>query len=160
MSGFGTEHFERLSFHDNPVYGLGWEIGDPDRGEWHSRLVLDIDHILEWLCGADCRFRFRLAPATLVFEDATDLALMLDQGDSGGQVALQLPTIDRIERAAIGDQKICLDRPYWRWRILFNQPRGGEIAFGASGFALRLRAEPVLSEIQAWPTDRPRPPRT
>ena len=96
----------------------------------------------------------------LIFEDATDLALALDQGPSGGQVALQLPTIDRIERAPIADQKICLDRQYWRWRILFNQPQAGSIAFGASGFRLSLRAEPVLSCVQSWPTDRARPPRT
>ena len=120
-----TAAFDALSWHDNTLYGLRAEIGDPDRGTWHSRLLLDIDYILEWVCATDGRARFQVAPASLVFEDVTDLRLSLDQGDSGCSVAIQLPTIDRIERERLSDQKICLDRPYWRWRICFNQPQGG-----------------------------------
>ena len=152
-----TADFERLSWHDNAVHGLRWEIGDPLRGEWHSRLMLDIDHILDWICGTEDAARFRIAPATLVFEDATDLAVHLPQVDYGTQVALQLLSIDHIDRERVADQKICLDRPYWRWSIHFNLPEGGLIAFGASGFRMDLRAEPVLCEQLQYPTDRPRP---
>jgi hypothetical protein len=152
-----TGDFEQLSFHDNLVHGLRWEIGDPERGEWHSRLLFDIDHILEWICGTDRRPRFRVAPATLVFEDATEMAVHLPHVDYGAQVALQLLSIDHIDRERIADQKICLDRAYWRWTIRFNQPQGGFIALGASGLRLSLRAEPMLVEEQWYPTDRPRP---
>ncbi|MCI0430332.1 MAG: hypothetical protein L0210_07310 [Rhodospirillales bacterium] len=152
-----TAAFERLSWHDNGLHGFRIELGDPERGTWHSRLVLDIDHILEWACGTEGRGLFRVAPATLVFEDVTDLTLALDQGDSGCRVALQIPSIDGIARERLVDQKICLNRPYWRWRIAFNQPRGGLIAFGASGFRQRLRADPVRCDQPWYPTDRERP---
>jgi hypothetical protein len=152
-----NELFDQLTWHDNTLCGLRLEIGDPDRGTWHSRLILDIDHILEWICGTDGRFQFRVAPATLTFEDVTDLKLALDQGDSGCTVALQLPTIDAIERERLLDQKICLDRAYWRWRIVFNQPPNGLITFGASSFHQRLRGNPVLTTSQQFPSDSPRP---
>ncbi len=152
-----TAAFDRLSWHDNTLYGLRAEIGDPDRGTWHSRLLLDIDYILEWICRTDGRAWFEVAPASLVFEDVTDLRLFLDQGDSGCRVAIELATIDGIERERLADQKICLDRPYWRWRIRFNRPNGGLIAFGASGFHQSLRAGPALCAEQRYPSDRVRP---
>ena len=65
------------------------------------------------------------------------------------------PSIDAITRQRIKDQKICLDRPYYRWRIAFNLPPGGEIGFGASGFSMELRADPVLTDEQRLsPADR------
>ena len=146
------DDFARLSWHDNTVYGLRLEIGDPERGDWRSNLVLDIDHIVEWICGSA---RFRVAPATLSFHHATDLRIAVDCGDSGGQVALHALCIDTVARERIVDQKICLDRPYYRWRIAFNWPRGGEIRFAASDFTLALRAEPVLQDQQQLsPLDR------
>ena len=46
------------------------------------------------------------------------------------------------------DQKVYLDRPYYRWRIRLNWPDASEISFGAVGFTQTLRAEPVLTEKQ------------
>jgi hypothetical protein len=147
--------FDDLSWHDNALYGLRLDVGDPSRDDWHSDLALDIDHIVEWLCGVDRRVRFRIAPATLTFHDVTDLTVAIDCGDSGGQVALHPLSIDAITRERIREQKICLDRPYYRWRIALNLPRGGAITFGASGFTQILRAEPVVrDEQQLSPADR------
>jgi hypothetical protein len=140
--------FDGLAWHDNALYGLRIDVGDCERGDWHADLVLDIDHIVEWLCGADGGGRFRVAPATLTFHDATDLEIAIDCGDSGGQVALHPLSIDRITRERIRDQKICLDRPYYRWRIELNWPRAGALTFGASGFSQILRAEPSLLDQQ------------
>jgi hypothetical protein len=61
------------SWHDDALYGMRLDIGDVARGDWLSDLVLDIDHIVEWLCGADGQCRFRVAPATLAFHRVTDL---------------------------------------------------------------------------------------
>ena len=149
--------FSELSWHDNALYGLRLEVGDPARGDWRSALVLDIDHIVEWLCGEDRLVRFLVAPATLAFHDVTDLRIAIDCGDSGGQIALQPLSIDRIAREPIRDQRICLDRPYWRWRIALNWPRAGAITYGASGCAQTLRAEPVLLDQQQLPAGMPRP---
>ncbi len=140
--------FERLSWHDNAVYGVRFDVGDISRDDWHSDLVFDIDHIVEWICGVAGGARFRVAPATLTFHDATDLRIAVDCGDSGCQTALNELSIDAITREPVEDQKICLDRPYYRWRIKLNLPQGGEITFGASGFTQVLRAEPVLRDEQ------------
>jgi len=149
-SSTGTSDFERLSWHDDTLYGLRLEIGDPERNDWRSDLVLDVDHIVEWVRGGDgdggCRFR--VAPATLTFHHATDLKVAVDCGDTGGQVALHALSIDAVTRERIVDQKICFDRMYYRWRIALNWPRGGEICFGASDFTLDLRAEPILQDQQ------------
>ena len=149
-----TAAYDPHAWHDDTLYGLGFRIGDPERGDWRSDLVLDIDHIVEWLKLANGRFGFRVAPAELVFHDVTDLKLAVDWGDSGGQVALNRPSIDQIvrRRQDPADQKICLDRPYHRWQILLNWPSGQVIAFGASGYSLKLRAEPRLCEEQSLPS--------
>ena len=154
---FDTAAFDQLSWHDNAVHGLRIDVGDPNRGQWHSRLILDIDHILEWLCRPDRPWQFRVAPATLTFEDATDLSIQLPDRGFGTQISLSPLSIDGIEREREKDQRICLDRPYWRWTIRLNDPNGGVMAFGASGLQLRLRAEPMLTDQQCYPTDRPRP---
>jgi hypothetical protein len=45
---------------------------------------------------------------------------------------------------------------YFHWQIELNSPQGGEIAFGASGYTLTLRADPVLLDDQRLPpADRP-----
>ena len=53
--------FERLSWHDDTIYGLRFDVGDPERNEWHSNLVVDIDHIVEWLCDETGGARLRVA---------------------------------------------------------------------------------------------------
>jgi hypothetical protein len=145
--------FARLSWHDDTDYGLRFEVGDSARGDWRSELVLELDHIVEWVCGSDRSVRFRVAPATLVFHDITDLRIALDWGDSGHRTALGEPQIDAITRAALEDQKICLDRPYYRWRIALNWPPGGEVGFGASGLTQTLRAAPLLLDQQRLPPE-------
>jgi len=148
--------FEALTWHDNLVYGLRFDVGDATRNDWRSDLVFDIDHITEWVRAAGGQVRFRVAPATLVFHNITDLRIAVDFGDSGSQTMMNELSIANIVRQPVADQKICLDSTYYRWRIDFNLPQGGEIAFGASGLTQELRAEPVLLEEQRFSTlDRP-----
>ena len=92
-----------------------------------------------------------MAPATLIFHDVTDLKIAVDFGDSGNQTSINEMSIHEITREQLSaeEQKVCLDRPYYRWRIALNLPRGGEIAFGASGFTQTPRAEPILTNEQS-----------
>ncbi len=140
--------FDRLSWHDNVIYGMAFETADPEANDWTSDLVLDIDHIVEWLCGVDQRVRFRVAPATLVFHGVTDFSAAIEWPTGGRQVGLQLPSIERIARARVTDHKVYLDRSYWNWRIGLNAPQGARIAFGAVGFTQTLQAEPILQDEQ------------
>jgi hypothetical protein len=141
-------NFEQLSWHDCHVWGLELRVGDVDEGDWTSDLVLYMDFIVEWLCGVAGGAQFRVAPAALVFHGVTDLRIQVDWGNSGFQTALHEVSIDRIERAVIQEQQVYLDRPYYRWRILLNWPRSGEITFGAVGFTQTLSSEAVLTDQQ------------
>jgi hypothetical protein len=140
--------FDDLSWHDCHVWGLSIGAGDPDRGDWTSDLSLDLDFIVEWICAVNQTFQFRVAPATLTFHGVTDLRIGVEWGDGGLQAAIHPISIDRIAREPVEQQKVFLDRPYYRWRIVSNWPAGGEIVFGAVGFTQRLRAEPALSARQ------------
>jgi len=144
--------FDRFSCHDDSVYGLALQLGDPAANDWRSDLVLDIDHIVEWIPG-EAGMRFRVAPATLVFHGVSDLRIEIDWGMHGWQVAPAPPTIDRIERERMREdaQRIFLDRPYYLWRIAFASPSGGSIRFGAVAFDLTLRREPLLLDEQHIP---------
>jgi hypothetical protein len=144
--------FDPFCWHDDPVYGLALRLGDPAANDWRSDLVLDIDHIVEWVRIED-RIRFRIAPATLVFHGVSDLRIDVDWGMRGWQVAPSLPTIDHIERERIGEgeQRIFLDRPYYAWRVAFASPTGGSTSFGAVGFDLTLRREPTVEDEQRVP---------
>ena len=146
------DDFDRLSWHDNAVYGFHLAVGDPERSDWRSDLVFDIDFILEWSNGVEGRYRFRIAPATLTFHHATDLDLSIDWGHgSARQIALSPICIARIDRSPVAEQRVCLDRPYFRWWIDTNWPDGGSIAFGASGFTQVLRAPPIVQDEQSLP---------
>ncbi len=140
--------FERLSWHDCHIWRLDFRVGDPEDGDWTSDLVVGIDYIVEWLCALSGKTTFRIAPAMLVFHGVTDPRIDIDWGNSGFQVAMHDVCIDRIEREAISNQKIYLDRAYYRWRIFLNWPKGGEIAFGAVGFTQTLLADPIVCENQ------------
>src|SRR5215831_13027894 len=150
MQTWTHDDFDTLSWHDCHIWGVALQPGDPDAGDWRSELRLDIDFIVEWLCAVDGTTRFRVAPTNLVFHGVTDLSVHVDW-DGGGQVALHLLSIDGIERERQRDQKVYLDRPYYRWIIRLNWPRDGRITFGAAGFTQTLRAEPVVSPAQSLP---------
>ena len=140
--------FSSLSWHDCHIWAIELRPGDPDEGDWTSDLALDIDFIAEWICGTDGGVLFRVAPATLLFHGVTDPKIDLDCGRAASQVAVHPLAIDGIERELVEEQKVYLDRPYYRWRVRLNWPDGGEIAFGAWGFTQTLRAEPVVTARQ------------
>jgi hypothetical protein len=140
--------FDKLSWHDCHIWAIELHAGDSDAGDWTSDLALDIDFIVEWICGVGGGGQFRVAPASLVFHGVTDPKIQISWGDSGFQTALHPISIGSIEREPIQNQKVYLDRPYYRWRIRLNWPDGGDISFGAFGFTQTLKADPVLTKMQ------------
>ncbi len=139
--------FEQLSWHDCHLWGLAFRAGDAN--DLLSELALDIDFITEWLSGTDAKpCRFRVAPATLLFQEVTDLRVGLDWGSSGLPVALSPACIEAVARELIPDRIVYPGRPYYRWQIRFTWPTGAEMLFNAVGFTLTFQAEPVLSDTQ------------
>ena len=149
QSGFATlADFEGLSLHDDTIYGFRLDTAEPERELWRADLVIDIDHIVEWVCAPGKRAGFKVAPASLAFHDVTDLALALDWGHSGHRSMLSCIAIDRLERQPVTLEGVLGGQVYYRWTIALNCPRDGRITFGASGFTLTLRAPPVFSDEQ------------
>lgn len=131
MKRFWTDaDFPSLSWHDNSVHAFRVIAGKDGIGE----LVLDIDHILEWIESGK-RYDFRVAPAELRFHDVADLRMTLDYPATSA--ALAPFTLDRIE----------VDQAN-HWTLKVNWP-AGEITFSSTGFSQRLTGEPVASSAQS-----------
>lgn len=135
-------HFDELSWHDCAVHGMGFRTDCPEEGAWLHDLVLDIDFITEWICGADRICSFKVAPARLQFHDVTALKIDLDWGGQYGLVTGPFD-IDDITRALIGKESGCCQPPEYAWRITTAGLVGGEITFGATGFTQTLLCEPI-----------------
>ena len=144
-------------WHDNLIYGLHFQPADPDRGLWRSNLVLDIDHIVEWLCGTDGRVRFRVAPASLVFRDVTNLKIDVDFTDRRHPQTVNALSIAQISKEPVEFTRGRGAPPDFDWSIRLNLPQDGQITFGSTGYTLTLRAQPLVLEEQSLPADD-RPP--
>ena len=103
--------FDNLSWHDNIVYGLQFDVGDASQGDWRHDLIFDIDHIVEWVCGVDGGAQFRVAPATLTFHEVTDLRIAVDFGASDCRMAINEMSIDSVARDPVDDKERFPDRP-------------------------------------------------
>src|SRR6184192_625452 len=88
--------FETLSWHDCNIWGMEFQTGDADEGEWTSDVIFNIDYIAEWICGVDRSMHFRVAPARLTFHGVTDPRVAIDWGRSGFQVSPIEVSINRI----------------------------------------------------------------
>lgn len=145
------DDFDGYLWHDNAIHGLRIVEGaDGCSGE----LVLDIDFIVEWLPpqGEDKVFRFRIAPADLVFHEVTDLVVSIDYASS--TAALTPMAIHEIQRQFVTHPT---GYSFFAWKIEINWPRNGFIAFRSSGYTQLLRAEPVIANTQYLsPSERTR----
>lgn len=121
--------FQAMSWHDNHVHGLRIAEGSDGAGE----LVLDIDHILEWLQPTESTFAFRVAPATLTFHEVMDLRVEFDY--AAASAGIVPPSIHEIVR----DGSL--------WTIAINWP-SGQITFSGSRFTQVLRREPAVFDHQ------------
>jgi hypothetical protein len=139
VQSWNESNFDELSWHDNRVHGISICGGQYNEGE----LVLDIDFIVEWLCGVDRTCRFRLAPAVLTFHGVFDLLINLDYASAGaGTVPF---SIDHIEREPITFPNGASGA---RWRICANWPPGLISFANQRGFTQVLRADPIETDEQ------------
>jgi hypothetical protein len=148
---------EDWSWHDDWIHGFVLREPQPDRQLWHSELVLDIDHIVEWVKPepGSSFIRVRIAPATLVFHDVSDLRMAIDFARHWPGNLILLPTIHFIGAGPpTSSHEGYRGPPRYPWRVVMNEPPEGEIAFVATGFTLTLRAEPQFAEDAL----HPRPP--
>ena len=136
--------FDRLSWHDNVIHGFRISLPEPELGDWRSDLILDIDYIVEWLCGDPQDVRFRVAPADLVFHDVGDLKIGLEY-PSGMLSEISINTIHRMPAKPAHDR----GPPSYDWRIEVHAPPRAALSFRASGFTQTLRGEPLTLPQQS-----------
>jgi hypothetical protein len=141
MQRWTDAEFEGMTWHDNHVHALRIVQGEHGSGQ----LILDIDHILEWLPSAGGGFRFRIARAELRFLEVSSLKMSVDY--AAPSAAFGPFALSAIERRTE-------TRPRYNatiWTLTLNWPVG-QIAFEATGFEQHLVTEPVVTDRQ-WLTE-------
>lgn len=123
--------FELMGWHDATLHGMYLEQAE----EGPSRLLLDIDYIVQWVhpVARAKYFRFWVAPATLVFTDVWSLEF------DGSGIGLEIDTLHR-------------PTPDGTWRL---EGHNFEMRFSASGYRQYFRQPPRLTDRQVLsPQDR------
>jgi len=151
MAPTNTEaNFDELSWHDCSIWGMALQNGGGEPAFEPADLAFDIDFIVEWVCVVGAPARFRVAPATLVFHNVTDLRIEVGTTHGGDyRMAVSPLPIIRINRQPIERPGGYPGPPSFAWTLELGTPTPGEIHFGASGFTQELRAEPVLTDRQS-----------
>jgi hypothetical protein len=126
-----------MSWHDNHVHGL--RIVETGNGA--GDLILDVDHIVEWIHCEGPGARFRIVPVTLMFHEVMFLRMSLDYATP--TAAFGPFAIHGIERRTEERARYVAQL----WNISISWPKG-EIAFEGRGFTQRARGEAILSEGQ------------
>jgi hypothetical protein len=128
--------FEEMSWHDNHVHALRIV----EAGEGAGDLILDIDHIVEWIKGVP-GFQFRIVPAKLTFHDVMFPRIALDYAAGTSAFApFMIHGIERREEQRAHYLAIL-------WKIAISCPVG-EISFEARGFTQEAMSAPILSSGQ------------
>jgi hypothetical protein len=129
------QDFEVMGWHDAHLYCF---TVLPETFE----LLFDIDSIVKWVkpTPPEEYFKFWIAPATLVFDDAQNIKVLVEMGP-----LYELQILD-ISRTPVPDKP-----GDWHWLICLT---AGEITFDATGYTQYFRKEPAFSEAQSLGLDR------
>jgi hypothetical protein len=119
--------FEALSWHDVHVHALAL-------GDWQEsgRAYVDLDYIIEWLRPDTDKdpWKFKIAPATLVFQGVAKIVIHLDWG-----AGITLTEIKRDEVQLEGGWK------GYRWSLRSDE---GSLEIWAQGFRQALRSPGII----------------
>lgn len=135
------DDFDEDELHDNCIHALQFchEL-------YESNFIFDIDHIVEWIPSSDgCRFK--VVPALLKFFHVTDLVISIEWGNSGFQNSEGGLFITGVRREPV-ETKLKL-ATYYHWLLHLNDSEQ-VIHFGASGYALEFRSDPIIIEEQSF----------
>jgi hypothetical protein len=130
--------FDAMSWHDVHIRALAF---DPERSE----LLFDIDYILEWLQppAGEKFYKFRVAPATLVFTNVHEIRCDLS---SGGD--LEIDAFTRSNATSPRNADYIPKKTEWVWTLECQE---GVISFRSVGFSMHVRRPAVLTGAQHLP---------
>lgn len=139
MDTWTEKDLDKISWHDSHVYGFAIREGEEGTGQ----LIIDLDYIVEWLAPTPETFRFRVAPATLIFNRMSDLQLSLNYVNRGIQ-PFAIVNVERTLKTYPNSYKTYL------WRIVTDL-QGSTITFQAESFTQEFRSDPIETEGQYLP---------
>jgi hypothetical protein len=130
------EDFERMGWHDATVHAFAYE---PDLSEF----VLDLDYILKWIRPVEdeTHLSFWSAPATLVFENVSRLAIELAPFPG-----FEISDIDRVNAQPAEGHERVLGSSEWHWTLGFFN---GQISFRSTGYTQFIRRTPIPNTTQS-----------
>ncbi|HEX8453997.1 MAG TPA: hypothetical protein VF647_18065 [Longimicrobium sp.] len=129
--------FEQMGWHDAPIHAMAY-LSET------FEIAFDIDYILKWVHpGPDeTHFSFWIAPATIIFQNVTDLQLDLE---SFGGI-----TVQDLDRTDPQPSRPGFEGPEASWLWTFNCLEGA-IQFRATGFRQTIRRAPTHQAEQTIP---------
>jgi len=135
-----TEQFELMTWHDNTLHGISFVDEN-----FSNDLVLDIDYIEQWLNEAGL-YRFKVAPAKLVFHDVSQLQVnLLNNGPQ--TMFAYLATINGIGREQLSEKRS-------KWTVDLLGCKENSITFEASGFTQETYKDATISTSQHLTADQ------
>ena len=137
------DDYELMGWHDCRIYGLIFQnVND----SWTTNIVFDIDYIFKWVRPIHPKqsFSFWVAPCTLMFKEAFDLTINVNQ--KGGRT--EPPEIDDLVLKGKVEQET--NRWVYEWDIHLQE---GYIHFKSLGFDQVVRRRPILTDNQVLTVD-------
>lgn len=133
--------FEQMGWHDSQIYAFAFLSKT-------FEFLLDIDYILRWVHPAsnETSFKFWVAPATLVFENAYNINFALETENG---IGVETQDIHRRNPKIIKAGELSGTNE-WHWVI---EAQKGEISFDATGYKQYFRQKPVLGCSQVIETN-------
>jgi len=134
---YTTKDFDILDWHDCKIYGLAFDDNT-------FRFYLDIDFIIEWINPLNDvdGYKFKLAPATLIFQNVWNLVFDIDTN-----LSLDIDNISMQNPHFPINKDFLPEIKEYDWIISLQQ---GEITFKSIGLELYLRKSPQISQIQTF----------
>lgn len=138
-ASWSEKDFDSMGWHDATIYAVKYD-------EKSRRLEFDIDYIAQWVdpLTPGGNYRFWVAPATLIFHDATKpKEPLVDFGPE------EYTDILDLERKAASNQGY-----KWKLQIWKFDTSEGEISFEAKGYNQYFRQAPILLNHSAIGLDK------
>ena len=137
------------SLHDDSIHAIQFFPVEVEKGDWRSQLVLDIDHVTDWVRCNDGSFEFDVVEACLSFQDVGDVKIKCGMG-CGGVNPLPFDRLERSVEPAIERG----DYVSFGWTIFLNDFDNGMIRFTSVGYSLEEAREPIRLSHQMIPNSR------
>ncbi|HVU95666.1 MAG TPA: hypothetical protein VHE34_10600 [Puia sp.] len=129
-----ADDFEEMAWHDCVIHAISFKSD--------FKLLFDIDYIFEWVLVGK-KYKFWIAPCTLIFENCYDVNFDLDMSTPG----LEIDCLTRKNPKKPSNAEYIEKQMEFDW---FMDTQQGTISFTSVDFSLFVRRKPVYSSAQSF----------